>query len=370
MKKKLDAVYERVQELKERGMRQMLTGGNPLQTILPYELKPVIEEFPILENEFKRRAFYYSALARNQEYLDFIAALHKQIEEIQSLINPAKLPNEPRLKRPRYTPAEDKEDGKDRFWQDMKGIHADLSDPKKWWYLGSDNFENGMPFGVGDSLFVTWKPVVEQYGTVTALMQHAFESGAMEQTEKNIAVYQTFKDDIQKLKEIFEKPLHQLHISDFEHLAHCMLQPEWMGNEERDIQRTKGYVDRVYKDLMLFLDELEESSVMEAPPVTKVMKKKGNKVIDVNGLDINMENQKVSHPTLGSAIFKTGFIPWRILRICSQEEPDGLGKASLDTLDIAESDIYKKLGLINKHFKAPVAHFKNGMVHLDPDFKS
>ncbi len=97
---------------------------------------------------------------------------------------------------------------------------------------------------------------------------------------------------------------------------------------------------------------------------------KDEKIVAVKGVTIHFKIQKVSHPKLGNQRFKPGKAPWRILRICAEEEPDGLGVASLESLSIAESDIYKKLDLINKHFKKPIIHFKDGLVFIDPDLKS
>ena len=289
------------------------------------------------------------------------------MKEIQALIDPAKLPpaEKQRLKRPKHTPFEDEKDGVDRFWIEMKELHGDLTKSEKWWHLGDE----GMPYTVHDSFSTPWKHVLEQYGVVLSLMLEAFDSGALEKSKSNFDLCVAWKEDLRTLKEMFEKPVHQLHVDAFEHLLHKMVAPEWMGDDERDIERAKEYADRVCKDLMLFLEEHGNEEI-RASPAVEIQIKRGDKMITVNGVTINMENQKVSHPVLGSKDFKTGFAPWTILRICTQEEPDGLGKASLETLGIAESDIHKKLNLINKHYSSPIVHYKNGMVYLDPDFKS
>lgn len=94
------------------------------------------------------------------------------------------------------------------------------------------------------------------------------------------------------------------------------------------------------------------------------------KTVTINGVTIFFDNShKVKHPKLGTQTFRSGKTPWKILRMCASKEPDGVGVASLEALDISESDIYKKLDLINQHFGEPIVHYRDGLVHLDPDFK-
>lgn len=92
-------------------------------------------------------------------------------------------------------------------------------------------------------------------------------------------------------------------------------------------------------------------------------------ILQINGLTIDFEKQKVSHPEYGSHIFRTGKTPWTIIRICAEGKIDGEGKASLETLGITRSDIHKKLELVNKHFSQAIAYYKDEVVFLDPDFR-
>ncbi|OIO54793.1 hypothetical protein AUJ46_02290 [Candidatus Peregrinibacteria bacterium CG1_02_54_53] len=91
--------------------------------------------------------------------------------------------------------------------------------------------------------------------------------------------------------------------------------------------------------------------------------------LTVNGVTVDFDFQKVSHPECGTFIFTTGKTPWKIVRLCAQDEPDGKGIASLESLGIAKSDIFKKLELVNKHFSKPIVYYKDEFVYLNPQFR-
>src|SRR5665213_2869430 len=214
IKKKLQDVYESIQAVNPKQVGGF--SGNPMKGILPYALKSLIEDYPALEAEFKRRADYYPNLAKDHKYLDFIAGLHKKMKEIQARIDPAKLPpaEKQRLKRPKHDPFDDEKKGVDTFWIEMKELHTYLTKPEKWWYLADE----GMPCTVKDSVAAPWSHVLGQYETVLGLMLQAFDSGALEESKSNFDMCMAWKEDMRTLKEMFEKPVHQLHADAFEHL--------------------------------------------------------------------------------------------------------------------------------------------------------
>jgi hypothetical protein len=163
---------------------------------------------------------------------------------------------------------------------------------------------------------------------VLTLILQAFDSGALEESQSNFDMCVAWKEDLRTLKEMFEKPVHQLHVDAFEHLLHNMVAPEWMGDDERDIERAKGYADRVCKDLMLFLEEHGDEDD-SANPALEIVLKKEDKTVLVNGVSIDKERQEVIYRGVRSA-FKLGGVPWAMVRLCAEDGADGIGKTDID----------------------------------------
>ncbi|MFH1011692.1 MAG: hypothetical protein V1784_10725 [bacterium] len=242
MKKQLQDVHERIMAVKYP--------DKSLSELLPHELLPIIEENEILKNEYDRRLYYYERLAKDPSYLALVENIHKEMEAIQKLIDPSKLPDTPRLFKPKRN-LEINEP-----WIEMKELHKILDQEEKWWHLGSVN-----SWAVGDCVRCPWKAVIRQYEIVMALFDHALYSEALDgkKAGKNLAA---LKDHLKDLERRLERPSHRLHINDFDYVDRYMHSPhDMIRNEEKEIDSVKKRTDRVCKDLLLILEEQEEAAI-------------------------------------------------------------------------------------------------------------
>ena len=240
IKNQLQDVYDRIMAVKYPDNKK------ELRNLLQHELLPIVEENELLKKEFDRRILYYERLKDDKSYLDLIASIHKEIEVLQMLIDPSKLPDSPRLFKPKH------DDPEEEPWVEMSELHESLNKEDTWWRLGNVTIHQ-----VDDHVRTPWRPVVRQYQIVMGLIENAYKAEAidMEKADEHISKLQKHIGDLERR---LERPFVRLHIHDFDFLNHYMHNPDWMGHDEKNVDSVKKYVDRVCKDLLLFLDEQEE----------------------------------------------------------------------------------------------------------------
>ena len=241
MKMQLQDVFDRILAVEP-------TAKKELQAILEHELQPLIEENDIFKSEFERRIQYYENLINDANYNELIKNIHTEINALQKLIDPKKLPDEPRLFEPKH------DDLEREPWITMKEFHSILDRDDKWWKLGKVT-----TMQANDSVKTSWRPVIRQYQLFLALVENAYKHEAISlvKADKHLEVLNQLLDD---LKKILEQPFVRLHIHDFEFLDHYMKKPQWIGDSERDVKSIQKYAERVYKDLKMTINSLEERS--------------------------------------------------------------------------------------------------------------
>lgn len=259
MKKQLQDVHERIMAVKYPDKR--------LWDLLEHELLPIIEENEILKYEYDRRILYYERLTKDASYLELIQNIHKEIVALQKLISSPKLPDEPRLFKPKYHNPENEP------WITMKDLHAVLDKEETWWRLGKVTIHQ-----VEDCMRTPWRPVIRQYEIFMGLVEHAYKAGAIKREKANSHV-ETLKNYIEDLEKQLEQPFVRLHIMDFDFLDHYMRNPQWIGS----LELVKKYVDRVYKDLILFLEEHEQTMPVKSKGRRKIVKYLGGLKLLYNG---------------------------------------------------------------------------------------
>ncbi len=241
IKKQLQDVYEQIMSAKYPDDKK------EIQNLLQHKLLPLIEDNAVLNEEYERRICYHERLTTDASYLDLIKRIHKEIVALQKLIDPSKLPDSPRLFKPKHDDLENNEP-----WIAMKDLHSILNKEDTWWELGEVT-----TFQVDDHVRTPWRPVVRQYQIVMGLLEYAYKAKAIDikKADEHITTLQKHLGDLERR---LERPFIRLHIHDFDFLNHYMRDPQWISDDERSYEQVKKYVDRVYKDLLLFLEDREE----------------------------------------------------------------------------------------------------------------
>lgn len=110
----------------------------------------------------------------------------------------------------------------------------------------------------------------------------------------------------------------------------------------------------------------KESSVELQVPTPKVHTI--NEVVAINGIEIDLLRQKVSYQGITKQ-YRSGTLPWRIIRTCASAVPDGVGNVAIENLHEVEQTISRALYRLNQPWEIKgikIIYMKDGYVHLDP----
>jgi len=313
--------------------------------VVQHELLHLIEENPLLKDEYDEHIFYFHRLAEDKEYQEFIAGIHALMHTLYTIIEHDKLPaflapnfGFIRPKGTKVYPHTVELEGLqttvelarfvvlDSLYKilttephilSMREFHSTLIDESQWWKLG----EEGMSYQAGDYGRCQWKPVLEQYEMIAEqFVPYLWIHKCLPDTEECKQYTTSLQAKVKRLKNMFEGPHQRLHMHDFDYF-------DWFARRDEknvrikgeDVTKAKGWADTVCGDLLQFLEDQEDSGTVE-PINAKVSHEEHQKEMSELGASQSTESDNTVLFKENGSVFigkkKVGTVPTGTIYYC------------------------------------------------------
>ncbi len=267
-------------------------------TIVLLELLPLLKEPGPLKAAYDARVHYYERLAKNEQYLVLIQAIHALLKDIHRFIDLSKFP---------------KKDSKRVFFHpsvikcvNAQEMHALLIQKEQWAYLGHKTVR-----GPKDSILCPWLAILGQYLKAISWIQYAIEVSAAD--ESAVRPYlKHLRASYGKLKQMLADPFKRLHITEFEHFHVRTLDPEKLLADEspKAFFELRDAANQVCQDLLSVLDTVEAEEQSESPRIDTEAAAMmfpewtGDQSISYDGKNLSIGEQKAKIPKEGDATIR------------------------------------------------------------------
>jgi hypothetical protein len=249
----------------------------PLRNLVLFSFLPFIEGNYIIKNEFDRRANYYPKLAKSNEYLSLIDSIHTALKQIYEQIDISLLLNREEAMKDCF-----RREDEDRGILSLEDFHSALVNSKKWFYLGQEEqiaftihgeeitINKKIDLGsLTDSVRAPWQRVFSQYEQLDRFFRIVEYHGAFKNIQVLNPILSKIVDDISALKTMLYVPTQSLHTTCFEMLEQYTESPMLL-HDEKGIAKVKEFVERITKDLDLFL---QENDILQTSQIDVVKQK-------------------------------------------------------------------------------------------------